>query len=151
MSSPGFDLSTAHRFFAAECFNLAWDLIDQPTRSDEENERMLLTALASLWHWSQRPDATPRELSIGHWQVSRVYSLLGQAANAEEFGNRSLRHSADLAPFYLGYAYEALARAARLAGDKARVAQHLSEARQYAARVTDEGERAALEKDLATI
>ena len=151
MKPPGFDVAAAHKFFAAECFNRTWDLIDLPTRSAEDDERMLLAAMASLWHWTQRPDATARELSIGCWLVSRVHALLGQAANAADFGERCLRHSEGLAPFYVGYAHEALARAARVAGDEARVKHHLNEARRCAEMVTDKAERETLKKDLATI
>lgn len=149
--APQFDITAAHQYFAAECFNRPWDLIDLPSRSAEDDEQMLLSAMASLWHWTQRSDVTARELSIGCWQVSRVYALLGQSANATAFGERCLQHSRDLPPFLLGYAHEALARAARLASDDSRATHHLIEARKCAAAVTDPGEREALEKDLATI
>ena len=148
---PEFNLAAAHRFFAADCFNRTWELIDLPARSPVENEQMLLAAMASVWHWTQRAEVSARELSIGCWQVSRVYALLGQAANAADFGERCLRHSTGLAPFYIGYAHEALARAARLAGDDARMRHHLDEARKCVATVTDQGEREALEKDLVSI
>lgn len=112
---------------------------------------MLLASISSLWHWTQRVDVTPRELSIGYWQVSRVYALMGQATNATTFADRALQVSTGLTPFLLGYAHEAAARAARLAGDEARAAHHLALARQCATEETDAGNRTALEKDLATI
>lgn len=54
--TPDFDRIAAHRYFSAECFNQAWDLIEKPQRTAEDNEKMLLLSIASLWHWTQRPD-----------------------------------------------------------------------------------------------
>ncbi|MCB1076937.1 MAG: hypothetical protein KDM64_03820, partial [Verrucomicrobiae bacterium] len=53
-SSPPFDPAPAHRFFSAECFNRAWDLIDKADRSAEEDDEMRALCHASLWHWTQR-------------------------------------------------------------------------------------------------
>jgi len=52
---------------------------------------------------------------------------------------------------YLAYAHEALARAELLAGDAARVGEHLAEARRLAAGVTDAEEKTGLLKDLESI
>jgi hypothetical protein len=119
MSSPlSFDLPTAHRYFSSECFNTAWDLIEKPRRTPEEDLDMPHRSLAALWHWTQRPDCTPTNRSIGLWQVSRVYAILGQEQNARRYGELCLGASQgpEVAPFYLAYAREALARAEPLAG-----------------------------------
>lgn len=144
-----FDLAKAHRWFSADCFNRVWSLIDKPDRTPDECERMVSLAHASLAHWRERADCTPQNLSIGYWQVARVYAVLGQAENARRYRELCLQASAAEPPFYLGYAHEALARAAKLAGNAAVAAEHLATARQLAAQVTDAGERGALESDLA--
>ena len=41
---------------------------------------MILYALASLWHWTQRPDCSTTNLSIGYWQAASVYALAGEMA-----------------------------------------------------------------------
>jgi hypothetical protein len=147
-ASPTLDKPQAHRFFAAECFNRAWELMDKPARSGEEDELMISACLASLWHWTERADCTARNLSIGYWQASRVYALLGQAENAARYAKICLRHSTDQPPFYAGYAHEALARAALLGGDKHAVHEHLAEARRLLEKVLDPEDRALLQKDL---
>jgi len=63
-TSPTFEPQEAHHYFAAQCFNQTWDLLEKAHRSPEEGEQMLLLALASLWHWTQRDDSTPQNLSI---------------------------------------------------------------------------------------
>ena len=108
---PNFDIAAVHRFFSAMCFNKTWEFIDNPHRTSDEELAMLQTAMTSLWHWSQREDATPQNLSVGNWQVSRVYCLLGQAENARRYAEASLKLAEGCEPFYAAFAYEALARA----------------------------------------
>jgi len=145
------DQQVAHRWFAVDCFNRVWALIDKPSRTIAEDEAMVLTALASLWHWSQRDDCTDQNLSIGHWLAARVFALVGQGENAMRHARRSLEYAADLSPFYVGYAHEAIARAARTLGESGIYQDHLTQARRYAAKVEDAAERKLLEDDLQSL
>lgn len=150
---PEFDVSAAHRYFSAQCFNKAWDLIDKAERSAEEDEQMIRLSLASTWHWTQREDCTEKNLSIGYWQTSRIYAILGQADNARRYGQLCLAASQgeEIPPFFLGYAYEALARAESVAGDRSKVEEYLQKARQAADAVSDAESKKMLLDDLATI
>ncbi len=150
---PGFDVKAAHKYFAAECFNRTWGFIQKPDRTPEDDEQMLLLTFASQWHWSQREDCAPTNVSVGYWQISRVHSILGQADNARRYGRLSLdalKGETGL-PFYFGYAHEALARAEMVAGDKARMEEHLARAREFAGKVPYEDSKKMLTDDLATI
>jgi hypothetical protein len=147
-SSHNMDLPRAHRHFAAACFNRTWDYLRKTDRTPEDDEQMVLLSTASLWHWTQRDDCTDRNRGIGHWQLSRVYAVLGDAAAARRHGERCLEYSRTDAPFYLGYAHEALARAALVAGDAASFHEHLASAQRLLAAVTDREERELLEPDL---
>jgi hypothetical protein len=151
--TPDFDLQAAHRFFAAECFNRAWDLIDKPDRTPDEDEQMIRLSLASTWHWTQRDDCAPANLSVGYWQTSRIYALLGQTANARRYAQLCLAVSQGegMLPFYLGYAYEALARAESVAANGPQRDAYLAAAREVAGRMPDPDARQALLADLATI
>jgi hypothetical protein len=53
--------------------------------------------------------------------------------------------------FYLGYAYEALARAESLVGNTAQMEQYLKKARNIAAAMPDNDEKQMLLDDLAAI
>ena len=145
------DLMKAHEFFAADCFNKTWAILDQPSRSAHDDEQMLLLSHASLWHWAQREDCTDQTLSVGYWLISRVFAVLQRGDDASRYAERCLAVSHSQPSFYLGYAHEALARAARLQGDSDKTCHHLSEARRLAALVTDSDERSMLEKDLDNI
>jgi hypothetical protein len=131
-----FDVPVAHQHFAAHCFNRAWEY---------------LTATASLWHWSQREDVTAQNLSVGYWQVSRVYCLLNQPDNARVYGMQSLKYARELAPFYKGYAYETLARAALLDNNRAIMKTHLERAYAELEQISDEEDQTLLAKDLESI
>lgn len=150
-TEPPFDLAAAHRYFSAECFNTAWDLMEKSDRTAEEDLLMVALSQASIYHWSQRPDCTQENLSIGFWQASRIQALLGNASEARRHAETCLRFSHQLAPFYVGYAYEALARAERLAGEQARYEDYLAVARDWAAKVTDEEDRSLLMQDLDSV
>lgn len=150
--TPNFDVQQAHNFFSVDCFNRAWDLMDQDGgRSVEENMEMLHTAIASLWHWTQREDVTNDNLSIGYWQVSRVYCLIQQPHNARRYGLLSLQYAKERSPFLRGYAYETLARAEMIANNRVMMKEYLEKANEMLAEIDDEEDRQALAKDLGTI
>jgi len=132
---PDFDVAAAHKHFAAHCFNKAWDLIDKTDRTPEEDAEMIRLNQASHWHWTQRDDCKKENLSVGYWQASRIYAILGEAENARKYGELCLSLSEGEDPFYLGYAYEALARAESVAGNHAKMEEHLADARRTAEKV----------------
>ena len=148
---PDFDLAAAHKYFAANCFNETWGIIDKADRTPEDDQMMIQTCQASLYHWSQREDITDQNRSVGYWQAARVYALVGQADIARQYGQWSLDSAKNEPPFYSGYAYEALARAEMAAGNKEAMADYLAKAKEQAAKVTDAESKKWLEKDLATI
>lgn len=150
--TPNFNIQEAHKYFSADCFNKTWDNMDKDgNRSTEENMEMLHTAIASLWHWSQREDVTHENLSIGYWQVSRVYCLIKQPYNARRYGLPSLQYARDLSPFLKGYAYETLARAEMIANNRVIMKVYLEKAHEALAQIGDEEDRQALAKDLESI
>ena len=147
------DEESAHRYFSVECFNRAWGLIDKPDRTQEEDEEMIRLSLASAWHWSQRPDCTTKNISISYWQTSRVYALLKQPDNARRYGQLCLEASQGegIPPFYLAYAYEALARAEAVAGNKEKAKIYIAEAQQTAEGIDKPEDKQPLLDDLAAV
>ena len=132
--APDFDVVAVHKYFSAECFNRTWGLLDKAERTPQENQDMVLLSLASLWHWTERDDCSDTNMSIGYWQASRVYATIGLPGEARRYGQLCLGASEQpgVLPFYLGYAYEALARAEHAAGDPAKAREHLAESRRIA-------------------
>jgi hypothetical protein len=150
-SNPEFDVSKAHRYFSAECFNKAWELIEKADRTPEEDEQMIGLSQASIWHWTQRDDCKNTNLSIGYWQAARTYAIVGRADEARRYARLCLDYSRQEAPFLLGYAYEALARAEKTAGDAAAARTYTAEAARLAETVSDAEDRKLLMNDLKTL
>jgi hypothetical protein len=148
-----FDHQAAHKYFSVNCFNRAWDLIDKSERTPEEDEQMIQLSLASQFHWSQREDFSRTNASIGFWQTSRIYALIGQVDNARRYGQLSLEASQgdEIQPFYLGYAYEALARTEATGGNEQQMKTYLDQARSAAEKIEKADEKKMLLDDLKTI
>jgi len=107
-----------HKKLGISLFNKVWDLIDKKDRSEEDTELMINAAHASLYHWMQVGELV--NFARGEWQVSRVYSLAGRAEPALHHAANSLRICLQnsIGDFDLAFAYESLARAYALAGNK---------------------------------
>lgn len=143
--------AAVHRKLAAELFNEVWSLLEKPNRTPEEDDRMIHAAHAPRFHWQDI--GSPREWSIGEWQISRVYAVLKRPEPAIYHGQRALNWARDhsVGPFFIAYGYEALARAHAVAGDTDLVKKHIAEARKTAASIPDPADQKHLEDDLATI
>lgn len=140
-----------HRKIGGDLFNYTWSLLDLKRRSAEERDEMLHAAHASRYHWGHA--GTSLNLSIAEWQLSRVYATLGRAEPALFHGRRALEYARKgrLGRFYLAYAFEGLARASAVAGDRSARNRYLREARRIGATVRGEDERRMLLEDFASI
>ena len=150
MRTPGFDLQKAHRYFASLSFNNAWDLMIRAKRTVQENDEMLRLSHASLWHWTQFSEHTSINLSVGNWQLSRIYSLLSKPEEAERFAKISLKLAEKdcLGPFFRAYGHEALARAGLLSGKHVFAEKHLQKAFRLAKEVVAADDKNLLIDDL---
>jgi hypothetical protein len=154
MTQPAVNEEQAtHRRFAVDCFNAVWELIDRSSRDEAQTTQMIHLAHASRWHWQQYEGHTRENLSIGDWQLARVYALAGRAGEAHRYALSALRiaEEAGLEPFHIAYGHEALARAAAVAKDPAQKNKHLAEALRYLEQVTEADEREVLESDLRNL
>jgi len=148
MTRPNFDIASAHKYFAAHCFNTAWDLIEKQDRTPDDDRMMVALNQASLYHWQQRDDCNDQRLSVGYWQASRIQAILGNAPEALRHAEVCLGYSGALPPFFLGYAHEALARAYKAAGNARSAREHLDAAFALAGKVAKKEDRDLLLADL---
>ena len=146
------DLARADRAFAARFFNETWDYLDKPSRTEAETEAMLHCCHASFHHWTRVADATPTNLAIGYWQLSRVYAVAGMPSEAERYAQRcqEAARTPGAEAWVMGSAHEALARAASLRGDRAARDAHLAAARAVAAQA-DKETRDILTRDIESV
>ena len=140
-----------HRRLGVELFNRTWALLDKKRRSPSEDDEMLHAAHASRYHWGRA--GGPLNVSIGEWQISRVYAVLGRPEPALFHGRRALEvaRRGHLGRFYVAYGYEALARAAAVAGRVRDRDRWWKKARRTGESVRDADDRRMLFEDLASI
>ena len=123
-AKPDFDTAAAHKYFAAHCFNQAWDLMEKQARTAEDERLMVALNQASLYHWMQRSDCDDMRLSVGYWQASRIQCCWATPTQRIVSRRFAMLTAATWIRSYLGYAFEALARAAAVGGDAATAATH---------------------------
>jgi hypothetical protein len=139
------------RELAAQLFNEVWQLLSLPSRTLEDDDRMLHMAHASRYHWGEV--GSPVNRSRGEWQCSRVYAVLGRGEPALYHARRGLQicQQHGIGDFDLAFAYESLARAHAVAGDAEQARDWAGQARSSAADITSSEDRSLVLADVATI
>jgi tetratricopeptide (TPR) repeat protein len=113
-----YTLQQSHFYFATDCFAECRKLLEKTNRTPEEDELLKHLAHTSLYHWLQV--GTIKDFQRCEWMLARIYTVLESKAKALHYAQRCLeltqRH--DLKDTFLAYAYESVARAYALTGDK---------------------------------
>lgn len=145
--------SFTHREIAVTCFNKVWDLLVLENRTEKESEEMVHLSHSSFWHWTKVQKHTPTNLSIGYWQLSRVYAVTGKGETALHYAEKCIEIStnAELKPFYIAYAHEAAARAYKGLGEAVKCQVSLETAFHFTSQVVDDESKGWLTKDLEDI
>ena len=141
----------ARRALAVGLFNHVWTLLETADRTAAQDDEMVHAAHASRYHWGEVGEA--KNLAIGEWQCSRVYAVLGRGEPSLHHARRCLElvegHEAER--WLRASAYEALARAHAVAGDRAAAADWKARAQAEVAGIEDADEREVIEQDVATL
>jgi len=140
-----------HRQMGVDYFNATWGLLDKEGRSAEDDVAMIHTAHASAYHWLQVGE--PLNFARSHWQISRVYAVLGRAEPALYHGRHSLAicQAEGIGDFDLAFAYEALARGYAVAERREQMEENLQLARDAGEMINQDDDREHFFTELATI
>ena len=129
----------AHRHFAASANGKVWGLLGKADRSRAEDELMLYAAHASCYHWLQV--GTGLHHQRAEWMIARVYAELGVGEGALFHARRCqelTEQYADLMEdFDRAYAFEAMARANAVAGNRADAEEYLKLAEEAGQAIAD--------------
>jgi hypothetical protein len=141
----------AHKKFAVDCFNLVWNLMEKKDRIEADDDRMMHAAHASRFHWGEI--GTPVELERGEWQISRMYTVLNRPQSALYHAKRCLEicKENNIADWDIAFAYEAMARAQAVSGQKAECKKCVELARKAAEQIKEKGDKDYLLSELKTI
>ncbi|WP_162605550.1 MerR family transcriptional regulator [Jiangella ureilytica] len=140
-----------HRRLGADLFNDTWRLMELEDRSPADDVLMIHQAHASAYHWLQV--GTPSNVARSHWLCSRVYCVVGRSEPALFHARLVLSTCQDhgIGDWDLAFAYESLARAYAVAGDRDEARRHADQARLAAGDITTDEDRELLLSDLETI
>jgi DNA-binding transcriptional MerR regulator len=143
--------SATRRALASGLFNHVWTLLETPDRTTEQDDEMVHAAHASRYHWGEVGDSS--NLAIGEWQCSRVYAVLGRQEPALHHARRCLAitEQSGVGGWLLASAYEAMARASAVAGDRAAAVDWKSKAQAAIETVPEKDDRQIVEQDIATL
>jgi hypothetical protein len=147
MPEAPFDVAKAHRWFAIECNNAAWELAEKPGRSPDEARRMIDLAHAAAMHW----DAVGTDLNRQRAEnlLAAAYVAAGDALAAVRHAERclslSVQNAKEESPFDRAIALGCAAQAHALAGDSAQ-ADRLRTLAKTAAAALDDEDRGVFER-----
>jgi hypothetical protein len=116
MTKPPFDVERAHRCFAVELNNIAWQIAEAPERSASDAERMIHAAHGACFHWLEAGNVVNHlraqcllataytkaglaEAAIRHAQ--RCLTLSGEAAEQQTAFDRATAHGCASAAYAL--------------------------------------------------
>ena len=137
-----------HRRLGIELYNRTWTLMESP------GDELLYCAYASAFHWLQSGGTTANH-ARSEWLCSRVHTLLGRPEPALHHARRCLElvesAPAEMEDWDLAGAYEAMARAHLVAGDRAEAARYKSLGLEAVSKVADEEDRKHIEADLVSL
>jgi tetratricopeptide (TPR) repeat protein len=144
-----------HRSLGVELYNASWPLLEKPNRATEEDDELLHQAHASAYHWLKAPECEPKNRARSEWLCSRVYSVLGRAEPALHHARRCLelceQHPDNVEDWDAAFAYEALARASRMAGDEDEAKRYEQRGRELADQIADPEDKDIVLRDYATL
>ena len=142
---------TFHRKTAINLFNEVWDLMEKPERTPVEDFQMIHKAHASRFHWGEIGE--PVNFSRGEWQISRVYAVLRRPEPCLAHAKRNLEIvlEHEIKDFDLAFAYEALARAYSLIGDRVAKEKYLNLTKEASTLIAKDADRNIVLQDLETI
>jgi hypothetical protein len=137
--------------FAKNLFNLTWSFLDKKDRTKEDNDKMINAAHASHYHWMEI--GTPLEFERGEWQISRVYSVLNMPESALYHAKRCLEvcQVNKYGDFDIAFAYEGMARANAVAGNKTECKKYIELAKKAGEQISSKEDRDYFFNELKTV
>lgn len=145
--------SATSRQAAVNAYNTARKLTTREDLSHDEVDTMIHAAHASRFHWESADGTAPVNLARGEWLCSRAYAVAGRSEPSLHHGERclSILQAAGIADWDMVCAYEAIARAHSVAGDKTKRDEYVELARKALVDVADPEDAKVVEADVNSI
>jgi hypothetical protein len=148
MPDAAFDIEKAHRWFAVEFNNRAWDLVESSGRSADETSEMIHAAHAACIHW--RAVGGPVNELRGECLLATAYASAGIGPEAVRHAERARELSEQVGDeqtaFDRAVVQGAAANAYAAAGDRVRAQSHYRKLAELSVQLADADERELLSK-----
>ena len=107
------DEQKMHHYMGRQMNNQTWSLLGKTDRSEDDDEKMVYFAKASLYHWRKSPQFEPVNEQRGQWMIAHVFAVLNRGEEALTHAETcmDITMNESLKDFDLAYAYECKARA----------------------------------------
>jgi hypothetical protein len=107
------DEQKMHHYMGRQMNNQTWRLLGKTDRSEDDDEKMVYFAKASLYHWRKSPQFEPVNEQRGQWMIAHVFAVLNRGEEALTHAETcmDITMNESLKDFDLAYAYECKARA----------------------------------------
>lgn len=140
-----------HKKLAVDLFNLVWSLMDKKERTKEEDDKMIHAVHASRFHWGEI--GKPVHFERGEWQISRVYAVLNRPQPALYHAKRCLEicKENNIGDWDVAFAYEAMARAYAVAGEKTESEKYMKLAKEAGEQIKEKEDKDLFISDLKTV
>ena len=122
-------------------------------RTRDDDDEMLSATHASAYHWSCAAESGPQNAARSQWQISRVNAVLGRGEAALYHAERCLEHCTEngIGDWDLAAAYEAVARAHKVAGNDAEFRRNVDLGRDALAQVADKEDSEHIAEDFDSL
>lgn len=137
-----------HQQLGVQLFNQSWDLLLKENRDRNDEDLLLNTVHASLWHWRQI--GQPINILRGEWMICHVYTLLKHKESALYHAENLLRLMQEIRPqdWDLAYCYEVMARVKALWGDREGFEEYFALATEAGKQIAENADRQQFEADM---
>lgn len=147
MNAPSFEIRDAHRWFAVECNNRTWDLLEKSDRTADEDAELVHAAHASGYHWQQVGTTVHRGRAL--YMIANAHAAVGQGDAGKAFGAACLQlmeaEPDAFADWDVAFAHDALARAIAAAGEEEAARAAKDEAAAIGARIADADDKSVFD------
>lgn len=148
MAEEKFTLEEFHKKVANETNNSIWPVLDSKTPTDAQLEEALHAAHASRYHWSKVGTAV--NMVRAEYMISRVYCAMNRGEPALFHAQRCLQITKEnnIGDFDLAFAYEVMARANAVAGNKSECKKYYELAKTAINQIKDSEDKKICEGEL---
>ncbi len=137
-----------HQDMGIAYFNQSWELLLKPDRTKADEDVLINMVHTSLFHWRQLEQ--PINILRGEWMIAHVYAVLEHKEAALYHAKNTLEwaETAKAEDWDLAYAYEAMARAQALNGNKEEFQKYHDLAEAAGKKIREAEDRNQFEADL---